>query len=210
MSEFFKAELKDRFLEYALERSDYFEIQTLFDEFLRPNYSLQYVEKLVREIQGYDANLLDIMSGNGMEIFLLASTPSTQDFLDEGGFMRMYVSEEEKWDVFLDQVSSTPRRSKDEKRSIKKSTPMLRRERTLLVLLFSAIGVSFVLTLYSFFREMLFEPEYVPADEFDRKVEQLEEQYLLENQRLRSELEETRRVLDSLGPWLVVHDVAKG
>ena len=69
MSEFFKAELKDRFLEYALERSDYFEIQTLFDEFLRPNYSLQYVEKLVREIQGYDANLLDIMSGNGMEIF---------------------------------------------------------------------------------------------------------------------------------------------
>lgn len=200
MSEFFKAELKDRFLEYALERSDYFEIQTLFDEFLRPNYSLQYVEKLVREIQGYDANLLDIMSGNGMEIFLLASTPSTQDFLDEGGFMRMYVSEEEKWDVFLDQVSSTPRRSKDEKRSIKKSTPMLRRERTLLVLLFSAIGVSFVLTLYSFFREMLFEPEYVPADEFDRKVEQLEEQYLLENQRLRSELEETRRVLDSLGP----------
>ena len=200
MSEFFKAELKDRFLEYALERSDYFEIQTLFDEFLRPNYSLQYVEKLVREIQGYDANLLDIMSGNGMEIFLLASTPSTQDFLDEGGFMRMYVSEEEKWDVFLDQVSSTPRRSKDEKRSINKSTPMLRRERTLLVLLFSAIGVSFVLTLYSFFREMLFEPEYVPADEFDRKVEQLEEQYLLENQRLRSELEETRRVLDSLGP----------
>lgn len=200
MSEFFKAELKDRFLEYALERSDYFEIQTLYDEFLRPNYSLQYVEKLVREIQEYDSDLLDIMSGNGMEIFLLASTPSTQDFLDEGGFMRMYVSEEEKWDVFLDQLSSKPKRSNDEKKYPTKGATPLRRERTLLVLLLSAIGVSFVLTLYSFFKEILFEPEYVPADEFDRKVEQLEGQYLLENQRLRAELEDTKRILDSLQP----------
>ena len=84
MSEFFKAELKDRFLEYALERSDYFQIYTLYDEFLRPNYSLEYVQKLVREILAYDSTLLDVMGGNGLDIFMLASTSSTEDFLEEG------------------------------------------------------------------------------------------------------------------------------
>ena len=84
MSEFFKAELKDRFLEYALDRNDYFEVQTLYDEFLRPNYSLDYVQKLVKEIQEYDESLLDVMGGNGSDIFMLASTATTQDFLEEG------------------------------------------------------------------------------------------------------------------------------
>jgi len=68
MSEFFKAELKDRFLEYALDRNDYFEVQTLYDEFLRPNYSLDYVQKLVKEIQEYDESLLDVMGGNGSDV----------------------------------------------------------------------------------------------------------------------------------------------
>ena len=120
MSEFFKAELKDRFLEYALERRDYFEIQTLYDEFLRPNYDLQFVKRLVREIQQYDSGLLDIMSGNGQEMFMLASTSVTQDFLHEGGFMEMYVKEEEKWDTFLDQLSNDRKLSKDEKQLLKK------------------------------------------------------------------------------------------
>ena len=198
MSEFFKAELKDRFLEYALERSDYFEIQTLYDEFLRPNYSLQFVEKLVREILDYDPNLMDVMSGNGMEMFMLASTPSTQDFLDEGGFMDMYVKEEEKWDVFLDQLSSTRKLTKDEKKLIKKSNPVLKREKTLLILLISAITISFLFTLASIFKETLLEPDYVPADEFERKIQQLQEQYIQENQRLQSELGQAERALDSL------------
>ncbi|RIV46964.1 hypothetical protein [Flagellimonas pelagia] len=198
MSEFFKAELKDRFLEYALERSDYFEIQTLYDEFLRPNYSLQFVEKLVREILDYDPNLMDVMSGNGMEMFMLASTPSTQDFLDEGGFMDMYVKEEEKWDVFLDQLSSTRKLTKDEKKLIKKSNPVLKREKTLLIMLISAITISFLFTLASIFKETLLEPDYVPADEFERKIQQLQEQYIQENQRLQSELNQAERALDSL------------
>lgn len=198
MSEFFKAELKDRFLEYALERNDYFEIQTLYDEFLRPNYSLQFVEKLVREILEYDPNLMDVMSGNGMEMFMLASTPSTQDFLDEGGFMDMYVKEEEKWDVFFDQLSSTRKLTKDEKKLIKKSSPVLKREKTLLILLISAIAISFLFTLASIFKETLLEPDYVPADEFERKIQQLQEQYIQENQRLKSELNQAERALDSL------------
>ena len=101
MGEFFKAELKDRFLEYALERRDYFEVRVLYDEFLRPNYSMDFVYKLIKEIQEYDSELLDIMAGNGVAMFMLASTSKTQNFLNEGGFMDMHVVEEEKWDTFL-------------------------------------------------------------------------------------------------------------
>lgn len=197
MSEFFKAELKDRFLEYALERSDYFEIQTLYDEFLRPNYSLQYVERLVREILEYDSGLLDVMSGNGMEIFMLASTPATQDFLNDGGFMDMYVKEEEKWDVFLDQLSSTRKPSNQGKKLFR--PPSLKKEKTMLMVLISAIAMSFLFTVISIFKETFLEPEYVPADEFQRKMELLQEQYLQENGRLQSELEQAHRVLDSVG-----------
>ena len=198
MSEFFKAELKDRFLEYALERTDYFEIQTLYDEFLRPNYNLQFVEKLVREILEYDPGLLDVMNGNGMDMFLLASTNTTQDFLDDGGFMDMYVKEEEKWDVFLDQLSGPKKLSKDEKKRIKRGNPALKREKTLLIVLISAIAISFLFTLGSIFKETLWEPDYVPADEFERKMQQLQEQYIQENQRLQTQLEQAEHALDSL------------
>ncbi|MEW2921374.1 hypothetical protein AB1A65_07895 [Muricauda sp. ANG21] len=198
MSEFFKAELKDRFLEYALERTDYFEIQTLYDEFLRPNYSLQFVEKLIKEIQEYDMELLDVMSGNGMDIFMLASTPSTEDFLEEGGFKDMYVKEEEKWDVFVEQLSSTRKLSKDEKQLLKKSSPRLKREKTLLIILISAIGISFLFTLISILNSSFLEPDYVPADEFERRIEQLHLQYMEENQRLETELINSKKLLDSI------------
>jgi len=198
MSEFFKAELKDRFLEYALDRSDYFEIQILYDEFLRPNYSLEYVQKLVEEIQAYDPNLMDVMSGNGMDIFMLASTPSTEDFLDEGGFMNLYVKEEEKWDTFLGQLSGTPKMTKEEKKQLKRNTPDVKREKLMLVGLIVAVAVSFLFTLISILNETLLKPEYVPADEFERKLNQLQEQYILENERLQLELKEAKRILDSL------------
>ena len=198
MSEFFKAELKDRFLEYALERSDYFQIQTLYDEFLRPNYSLEYAQKLVREIQTYDSDLLDVMSGNGRDIFMMASTPSTQDFLDEGGFMNLYVKEEEKWDVFLGQLSGTPKLTKEEKKQLKRNTPDTKREKVMLIGLIVAVAISFLFTLISIFKETLLEPEYVPADEFERRMDQLREQYILENNKLQLELKEAQQVLDSL------------
>ncbi len=198
MSEFFKAELKDRFLEYALERSDYFQIYTLYDEFLRPNYSLEYVQKLVREILAYDSTLLDVMGGNGLDMFMLASTSSTEDFLEEGGFMNLYVKEEEKWDTFLGQLSGMPKLTKEEKKQIKKSTPDLKREKLMLMGLISAVAVSFLFTLISIFNETLLKPEYVPADEFERRMEQLREQYILENKKLQLDLKEAQHVLDSL------------
>lgn len=198
MGEFFKAELKDRFLEYALDRKDYFEIQTLYDEFLRPNYSLHFVERLIKDIQEYDPNLLDIMSGNGVEIFLLASTPSTQDFLDDGGFMDMYVKEEERWDVFLEQLPTAKKEIKEEKQLFKKKSPGLKKEKTLLFGLIAAVAISFLFTLFSILKESLFEPQYVPADDFEREMERIRLEYLEENQRLQLELKEARRNLDSL------------
>ncbi len=198
MSEFFKAELKDRFLDYALSRTDYFEIQTLYDEYLRPNYSLEFVMKLVQDILDYDASLLDVMSGNGMDVFLLASTPSTEDFLDEGGFMHLYVKEEENWDVFLDQLSSTRKLSKEDKKQIKRSSPNLKREKTMLFGLVAAVAISFLFTVFSMINGAFLQPEYVPADEFERKLEHLKEQYILENERLRQELETTKQASDTL------------
>ena len=152
----------------------------------------------MREILEYDPDLLDVMNGNGMEMFLLASTNTTQDFLDEGGFMDIYVKEEEKWDVFLDQLSSTKKLSKDEKKLIKRGNPGLKREKTLLIVLISAIAISFLFTLGSIFKETLWEPDYVPVDEFERKIQQLQEQYIQENRRLQTQLEQAEHALDSL------------
>ncbi len=198
MSEFFKAELKDRFLEYALERNDYFQIQTLYDEFLRPNYSLEYAQKLVMEIQEYDPELIDVMGGNGLDVFMLASTPKAEDFLDQGGFMNLYVKEEEKWDTFLNQMSNAPKLTKEEKELLRKGNSSSKREKTLLIGLISVVAISFLFTVVSIFKETLFEPDYVPADEFERKMDLLREQYRLENEQLEKELMEIRRELDTL------------
>ncbi|MEM0931197.1 MAG: hypothetical protein AAGJ12_01945 [Bacteroidota bacterium] len=197
MSEFFKAELKDRFLQYALNRRDYFETQALYDEFLRPNYNLDFVKKLIKEICDYDSSLLDIMSGNGSEIFMLASTPKTQYFLQESGFLDMHVKEEEKWDSLLHQISGSRKLSKNEK-SILKNNSSLRREKNLLSLLIAAVVISFLFTLYSILNNTFLKPQYVPMDEFERKMERLELQYQSENQRLSNELAKARSTIDSL------------
>ena len=198
MGEFFKSELKDRFLEYALERRDYFEAQVLYDEFLRPNYSLDFAKKLIREIRDYNPELLDIMSGNGVEIFMLASTPKTEEFLMDGGFLDMHVKEEEKWDTFLNQLSGSRKLSKDEKELLQKNSPALKREKNLLVLLISAVVISFLFTLYSILNNTFLRPEYVPKDEFERRLEQVESQYRLENERLAKELAKAQDTIDSL------------
>lgn len=197
MGEFFKAELKDRFLKYALQRRDYFEIKTLYDEFLSPNYNLDFVGKLIREIQEYDSSLLDIMGGNGVEIFMMASTSKTQQFLDIGGFKDMHVKEEEKWDALLNQLASN-KQAQEDTQLLKSTSPKNKREKTLLIILISAIGISFVFTLFSLIYDSLLKPEYVPADEFERKLEQIRSQYIQENDRLAQELKQTQAIIDSL------------
>ena len=150
MSAFFKAELKDKFLRFALAREDYFELQLLFDEFLKPNYSIEFVANLVAEIQAYDPNLLDIMSGNGQKIFMLSATAHTKGFLEEGGFKALFVNEEEKWDTFLQQLSDVRHRDPagyPVKTSFNKTA--VAKERRLLWMLIAAVVFSFLFAVFS-------------------------------------------------------------
>ena len=177
MSEFFKAELKDKFLGYASERDDYFEVQLLYDEFLRPNYSLQYVEKLIIEIIEHDPELLDVMSGNGVKIFMLSSTALTEDFLEEGGFTHLYVKEEEKWDTFLSQLSDNKKLSQQEKKSLGMAKKkVFKKERTLLKILISAVAVSFLFTLFSMVKSLFFQEDYVTNEELTRAISEFKSQ----------------------------------
>jgi len=172
MSEFFKAELKDKFLQYALARDDYFEIHLLYDEFLRPNYSLEFVEKLIREIIDFDSDLLDIMSGNGSKIFMLSATGLTEDFLHEGGFKDLFVQEEEKWDTFLEQLSNTRKLSHEEKANLGRSEKKVyRRERLLLFGLIVAVAISFLHTLFSVFAPLLSKSEKTRITEIEERME---------------------------------------
>nr|WP_299070175.1 hypothetical protein [uncultured Allomuricauda sp.] len=198
MSEFFKAELKDRFLEYALERSDYFEIQSLYDEYLRPNYSLQFVEKLIKEIRGYDDSLLDIMSGNGAEIFMMASTPSTQDFLNEGGFMGMFVKEEEKWDTFVEQLSSTRKLANGKKTNQGRTGRTSRgREKTMLFTLIFAVAISFLFTLFSILKGIFFDSNAVSKSDLEEKLYQMQLQNAHKEELLRTEIKELKSQIEA-------------
>lgn len=186
MSEFFKAELKDKFLQYALEREDYFETQLLYDEYLRPNYSLEFVRKLIREIIDYDPNLLDIMSGNGLKIFMLSGTGHIEDFLEEGGFKDLYVQEEEKWDTFLEQLSNTRRLSPQEKANLgKREKVNYKRERLLLFGLIGAVGISFLFTLFSLLKPLFVSSDSTRIAEIEGRMETLEKH----NQDLQEELD---------------------
>ncbi|MEM9001193.1 MAG: hypothetical protein AAGB24_13095 [Bacteroidota bacterium] len=198
MSEFFKAELKDRFLRYASERDDYFETQLLYDEFLRPNYTLQYVEKLIREIIDHDTELLDIMSGNGVKIFMLSSTAYTEDFLEEGGFTDLYIKEEEKWDAFLDQLSNTRKLSSKEKAILGETDKLThKKERILLFFLITAVAISFLYTIFSIIKSSFTEEEYITRREFERKLEQVRSYYDKENTSLKTNIEEDEELLVS-------------
>ncbi|MEO9510582.1 MAG: hypothetical protein ABJN84_12250 [Flavobacteriaceae bacterium] len=197
MGEFFKAELKDRFLEYALERTDYFEIQSLYDEYLRPNYNLKFVEKLIKEIRDYDASLLDIMSGNGIEVFMMASTPSTRKFLNEGGFMSIFVREEEKWDTFSDQLSSARKLRGDEKsRHGKKRKKPYGREKTLLFALIFAVTASFLFTLFSVLKNVFFDADTVSKSDFEEKLYQIQLQNTHREELLQNEIEQLKSQIE--------------
>ena len=186
MSEYFKAELKDKFLQYALERDDYFEVQLLYDEFLRPNYSLEYVQKSIREIMDHNPDLLDIMSGNGVKIFMLSSTAYTFDFLQEGGFKDLYIQEEEKWDTFLEQLSNTRILSPQEKANLGKTEKKsYKRERLLLFALLAAVTVSFLFTMYNLLKPLFVNTEAYRLKDIELKIKALE----AENQELREQVD---------------------
>ena len=180
MSAFFKAELKDKFLEYALERDDYFEVQLLYDEFLRPNYSLEYVQKLIREIIDHDHELLDIMSGNGAKIFMLSNTGKTGTFLEEGGFKELYIQEEEKWDSFLEQLSNTRKLSSEEKANLGSAEKKeYKRERYLLLGLLTAVAISFLFTVYSVLSTFFVKGDEERLSDIEQKLNSLQKEHEL-------------------------------
>ena len=190
MSQFFKAELKDKFLQYTSERDDYFEMQLLYDEFLRPNYSLEFAEKLVREIIDYNPELLDIMSGNGSQIFMLSATAITEEFVEEGGFKDIYIAEEEKWDVFLEQLSNTRRLTTEEKVNLGKTEKnTYKRERSLLYFLITAVTVSFLFTLFSLFKNVFAPTRQISLNELDERLEEIQLKNAQEQESLKKEIE---------------------
>ena len=175
MSEFFKAELKDKFLRYASEREDYFETRLLYDEYLRPNYSLAYVERLIKEIIDHEPELLDIMSGNGRKIFMLSATALTEEFLEEWGVTQLYVREEEKWDAFLEQLSDSKKLSREEKVHLGRTNKApQKKERILLKLLIGAVAVSFLFTVFSMVKGIFFKEEYVTNDQLTKALEKIQ------------------------------------
>lgn len=182
MSEFFKAELKDKFLQYASDRDDYFEVQLLYDEFLRPNYSLNFIERLLREILEYDPDLIDVMSGNGSKIFMISSTGLTEEFIETGGFKHLFLQEEEKWDTFLDQLANTRKLSNEEKQNLGKTEKAsYRRERTFLYGLIGAVALSFVFTLFSLFNALFDNDKYISQQEFEERIQKLKNELNPEN-----------------------------
>ena len=198
MSEFFKAELKDKFLEYASERDDYFEIQLLYDEFLRPNYSLEFTEKVIREIIDYNPELIDIMSGNGAVMFMISATKATEEFLEENGFKNIYIAEEEKWDVLLDQIANTRKLSVKEKQNLGRiEKTVYKRERKLLYFLITAVSVSFLFTLFSIVKDIFIDSKSVSKKELEIQLEEIQKINIEQQQKLEVEIQLLREQLDA-------------
>ena len=191
MTEFFKAELKDKFLGYACSRDDYFETQLLYDEFLRPHYDLKMVEKLVLEILDYDANLLDTISGNGVKIFMISSTAYTDEFLEVAGFKDLYIQEEEKWDSFLQHLGADGPLSRKEEMKSKSGERSLKQEKRWIIGLLSALAFSF-LTSFVLLLIALFGPNRVRKTEFEERVSRMEVLHQEEVQSLRREIKAIR------------------
>ncbi|NJB37391.1 hypothetical protein [Croceivirga sp. JEA036] len=191
MSEFFKAELKDKFLRYALFRDDFFEVDYLYNEFLHPNYSLSFAQQLILEIQTYDPDLIDTMSGNGAKVFMLSAKAATQEFLDQGGFTQLFIQEEEKWDNFIDHLGVV--RNTDKRKTIGVTTtkPKYRKEKLLLYGLFSAVAISFIFTLYSIATKLMQKENYISVTDFAKSVNELK----IENKRLEEQVLQLQAVL---------------
>ena len=194
MTEFFKAELKDKFLEYAMTRDDYFETQALYAEFLRPHYDRRYVEKLVQEILDYDPDLLDTISGNGVKIFMLSSTAFTKAFLEETGFKRLYIQEEEKWDSFLQHLGTRKRAKKKqpEQKDVQRSSGQ--KEKRWILVFIVALVFSFVTSL-TLGLLALFSPATISKQDFEDRMTSEEVRHQQEIESLKREIRALRQVM---------------
>jgi len=115
------------------------------------------------------------MSGNGSKIFMISSTALTEEFIETGGFKQLFLQEEEKWDTFLDQLANTRKLSIEEKQNLGKTEKATyKRERTLLYGLIGAVALSFIFTLFSLFNALFNNNKYVSQQEFEERIQKLE------------------------------------
>ncbi|MEL6916759.1 MAG: hypothetical protein AAFO99_03415 [Bacteroidota bacterium] len=115
MGERQRAGIKDKFLGYSLDRSNYFGIKEFKKEYPSINYGIDDINSLVLEILDYDSDLLDTLSANGSPIFLICSKPSARTFLNQGGFTALYDREEEDWKTLFHNLwenTKTPKLSR--------------------------------------------------------------------------------------------------
>lgn len=193
MGAFFKAELKDRFLEYALGNNEHFETQLLYDEFLRPNYSLEFAENLVQEIRDFDSRLIETIGDEDNPLLMVASTNCTQDFLEEGGFMHLHVQEEEKWDKLMGELSKSAGEHAIENYKSPAAISAKKREKRILIVLLTMLVFTFLFSLYTMLNQLFARPNFVSQEELDLKLEEVRFQYEQENLQLRYQLDSMRK-----------------
>jgi len=194
MTEFYKSELKDRFLRYTMERDDYVQPEELYTEFLSPNYQPGYVLELLDEIIEYDPELFDVISANGARIFMLSATPQTFDFIEKGGFKSLFVQEEEKWESFLKHLSIDLHRSDSSRGSGDDSSSIgfrgnERRDKKIFMSLLAVIAFSFLYSLIGTIGSLT-APQGISQREFEHRLDELQKQHRLEMQTLREQIQE--------------------
>lgn len=193
MTEFYKAELKDRFMKYTMDRDDYVQPEELYQEFLSPNYQPEYAIQILDEILEFDSELFDVISGNGSRIFMLSATPQTFEFIENGGFKNLYIQEEEKWEVFLRHLSidlhtgrgRDTRAERGKQLGIERNN---RRDRKVFVGLLGVISFSFLYSLVGTIGSLT-TPQTISQKEFELRLEELQRQHRIEMQVLREQIE---------------------
>jgi len=134
----------------------------------------------------YNPDLLDIMSGNGSKMFMLSATANTEQFVENGGFKNLFVSEEEKWDTFINQLTNTQKLTTEEKINLGQTAKIAyKRERKLLFVLIGAVAISFLYTLFSIFNAVFIKQQPV---ELENRIVQLQNENSKEREILIEEI----------------------
>ena len=96
-----KAIIKDQFLAYALMRAEYFIPSDFLIEFSDLQITDDQLLDLINEIISFDSDFIDVLNGNGMEIFMIIAKTKAEKFLNVGGFAEDYQLEENEWKVLF-------------------------------------------------------------------------------------------------------------
>ncbi|WP_411031337.1 hypothetical protein [Spongiimicrobium sp. 3-5] len=122
MEERLRAEIKDTFLGYGLDRMEFFGPKEFMKRYPTLVTNEQELLELIYEIMDFDAELLDSLNGNGKRIFLLIATPKAKTFLNYGGFTKIHQKETEEWERLFHRLREL-RFTRKHKMTISKNGP---------------------------------------------------------------------------------------